>query len=186
MPAALKIHKETAVPGTLEANAVYLITDTNGAFLEMYVVNSAGSAARRLPSRTDIEGWINSAVSGLGSGVIVADIAARNALSPSGVVIAYVLNATGDATVSSGGATYIYNPSGSSWTKIAEFESMDTSMSWASLTGKPTSSPAQIDAAVAATHSHSNKTQLDKIGEASGEMQYNGDFPLARLSTANW
>lgn len=183
---AVTVHKVTAVPGSLAANAIYIVTDSNGDFAELYAVNSSGTATRRLPTRTDIETWIATAISGASSSVIVADIAARDALSPTAITIAYVLDASADGTVTSGGATYIFNTSGSTWTKIAEFESMDMVVNWADIVGAPVSSPAAIDAAVTASHTHANKTQLDLISEAGGEFQYNGDFPLARLSTNNW
>ena len=72
---------------------------------------------------------------------IVANIAARNALTGlfAGLNV-YVTDATGDSTVSSGGAYYLYN--GSSWIKTAESESLDLVLSWANIQGKPTSLPA--------------------------------------------
>lgn len=76
-----------------------------------------------------------------------------NALNPTRAIYVYVTNATGDSTVASGGATYLFNPTNSTWIKTSEAESMDVSVNWASITGKPTSSAAQIDAAVAASHS---------------------------------
>ena len=47
--------------------------------------------------------------------------------------------------------------------------------------------PAQIDAAVAATHTHANKSELDKIGQdANGNLTYDGALPATGYSTVNW
>lgn len=61
---------------------------------------------------------------------VVADIAARNAIASgdrSEALIAYVLDASDDATVNSGGAAYILKSGleNTDWVKISEFESMD-------------------------------------------------------------
>lgn len=55
--------------------------------------------------------------------IVVADIDTRDASSATGMV--YVGDATADPTVKSGGALYIWNSVGSTWVKLAEFESMD-------------------------------------------------------------
>lgn len=48
-----------------------------------------------------------------------------------------VVDATGDSTVSSGAAWYVYT--GYGWAKTAEAESMDVVLEWADIQGKPTS-----------------------------------------------
>lgn len=48
---------------------------------------------------------------------------------------AFVTDASGDPTVTSGAAEYIWN--GTVWVKIAEVESMDVVLSWENITGKP-------------------------------------------------
>lgn len=45
-----------------------------------------------------------------------------------------VIDATGDATVSSGAAQYVWD--GTSWLKIAEVESLDLVLDWANVSGK--------------------------------------------------
>lgn len=54
---------------------------------------------------------------------VVADITARDALTPNNADIAYVVDASADATVASGAAMYIR--SSGAWAKIGEFESLD-------------------------------------------------------------
>lgn len=72
---------------------------------------------------------------------IVANIAARNALTGlfAGLNV-YVTDASGDSTVNSGGAYYLYD--GTNWIKTGESESLDLVLSWANIQGKPSSLPA--------------------------------------------
>ena len=46
-------------------------------------------------------------------------------------------------------------------------------IAWAVITGKPSSTVANIDDAVTKRHAHANKAQLDKVGETGGVMTYN-------------
>ena len=184
-----RVYKETALPGTLQANSVYFIASASHPdLLEVFVTNAAGSTpVRHVLNRAEVQAMIDASIASANELTIVADIAARNALAPARAQYVYVVNATGDATVASGGATYLFNPTGSTWIKVSEAESLDVTVTWASITGKPTSSAALIDAAVAATHTHANKTQLDLIGQnAGGEMTYNGTQVKTTWSSTGW
>jgi hypothetical protein len=185
--ALLKVFKETALPGTLVADAVYYVTDPNTAYVQIYVTSTT-AVARRIPTTADITTLINNAMAGAGQITVVADIAARNAqASPAVGKQTLVLNATGDATVASGGATYVISSIGPTvWTKISETESLDVALTWAAITGKPTSSPAAIDAAVANSHTHANKTQLDLIGDTGGNLTYNAVIVKTEWTTTAW
>ncbi|BAF36131.1 hypothetical protein [Microcystis phage LMM01] len=128
----------------------------------------------------DIQALIDASISGLsGEMPIVANIAARNALSLTKNTQVLVLDATGDPTVASGAATYLYQVSTTSWIKLNEAESIDLVLQWANIQGKPTSSPTAIDTAVGNSHVHNgNLTQLNKIGEnADGFFTYNNALP---------
>ena len=187
--ATFKIFKETTLPGTLQPNAIYLIAPAaNPDLVEIVVTNTAGSAPhRRVINRADVQGMIDSSLSSLSELRIVADIAARNALTPTKALYVYVENATGDPTVASGGATYLYKTSNSTWIKVSEAESLDVALNWSSIVGRPSSSAAAIDAAVGASHTHANKTQLDLIGQnAQGEMTYNGTQVKTEWASASW
>jgi hypothetical protein len=189
MATTFKVFKETALPGTLQPHSVYFIApagETN--LLEVYVTNASASApVRHVLNKTEVQTMIDASIASSNELTIVADIAARNALTPTRAQYVYVINATGDATVASGGATYLYNTSGSTWIKVSEAESLDVTVTWASITGKPTSTPAQIDTAVANSHTHTNKTQIDLIGQnAGGEMTYNGTQVKTEWSSTGW
>lgn len=184
---AFKIFKETVLPGALEPHAVYLIAPAaKPDYIEMYVTNADASVVKRIINESDIQTMINAAVTGLSSVTIVADIAARDALTPTTTSYVYVEDATGDPSVLSGGATYLYNPTTTSWIKTSEAESLDISLTWAALTGKPTSTPAQIDSAVANSHTHANMTELGKIGESGGNLTYNGGLPVTGWNSTGW
>lgn len=188
----LRIFKETTVPGSLVPNAMYLVAPAGRPNdLEIFVTDNAGTATRGTLTRAIVEQMINDAFGSGGAGgapnIVVADIPARNALTDMTVgQLVLVLNATGDATVASGAATYVYR-TGPIWTKISEAESMDVVLNWASIQNRPTSTVAQIDAAVGASHSHTNKASLDKITEdAQGNLLYNGNLPYSRWASTNW
>jgi hypothetical protein len=123
MSTTFKPSKLTAVP-TLpcDPNAVFFVAPTSKPnYVEIYVSNSAGTALKRLLTDADIQALIDASISGLaGEMPIVADIAARNALSPTKNTQVLVLDATGDSTVASGAATYLYRVSTTSWIKLSE------------------------------------------------------------------
>ena len=186
--AEYKIWKETALPGTLEAHSIYMIAPAaRPDYVEIYVTGAAGTTVKRVIDQNDVQTLINAAVADLGAIEIVADIAARDALSPTSNIQVLVLDASADTTVESGAATYIYNFSETTWLKIAEHESMDVTIDWADIQNRPESSVADIDDAVVKRHTHANKTELDKIGEdANGKLTYNGALPVIAWNSVGW
>lgn len=181
-----KIFRETALPGTPQNDSLYVVAPAGTPdYFELYVTNSSGTI-RRIPTSADVATQINTALASVNELVIVANIAARNALAPTIAKYVFVTDATGDATVATGGATYLYNPANTTWIKISEAEALDAVLNWANIVGKPTSSAAQIDAAVAALHTHSNKTELDQISEVSGQLAYNGEIVKTQWESTSW
>jgi len=195
----LKIFRETVLPApaNLQPYSIYLIApqDTSE-YVEMYVTNATigGVApyARRIINQDDIETLINSKIQSARELVIVDDIDARDELTPEYSQFVFVIDATDDPTVASGGATYLYKPPGEdssvgSWIKISEAESLDVVVQWDSIQGGPESTPAEIDDAVAKAHTHANKTEIDKIGEdADGNLTYSNKLPLTGWSSTTW
>jgi len=182
--ATLKINRETTLPGVLEANSLYFVSGGNP-YTELYVTGNSASTVRRIINENDVNTLIAAAVSGANALEVVADIAARDALTPTGNTQALVLDASGDATVDSGAATYVYDFGNTTWVKISEAESLDVVLDWSNIQNGPSSSPAQIDQAVADSHTHTNKTELDKIGEnGSGDFTYDGDEYVQSGTTA--
>lgn len=103
------------------------------------------------------------------------DIAGRDALTgvnTGDTVI--VADATGDATVGSGGARYVKLSDGS-FRKTSEDESMDVVCTWEHIENRPASTVAQIDLAVAKQHTHDNIETLAHISEdGTGKLLYKG------------
>ena len=188
MSQQFKIHRVTALPAQLEAYAVYLVASaTNTNYVEMYVSNSTGSDARRVINEADIDALIDSKLSTINEITIVDDITARGSVDTSKVIYVYVKDATADSTVASGGASYLYDKSTYTWVKVNEYESMDLVSDWSKIENKPTSTVQAIDAAVADSHTHSNKTQLDKVGEdVLGNFTYNGAAVNTQWTTTDW
>lgn len=184
----LKIHKVTALPQTLEANSIYLVAPpSKPQYIEMYVTGTSASTVKRILNDEDVQAMINATLQGFNNIRVVANITERNNLSPSSAMFVLVLDATGDPTVSSGSASYVWNPSGNQWIKIAEYESMDLVLQWSSIQGRPNSTPEDIDDAVAKKHMHTNMTQLNKVGEdAQGNLMYGGAYPKIAWDTTNW
>jgi hypothetical protein len=182
------VFRETALPasGSRLPYSLYYVA-VNSTYFELYATGSTASNIRRIINQTDVEALITTALGAANNVTIVADIAARNALTPTGNIQVFVIDATGDATVASGGATYLYRLSTTSWIKISEAESLDVTLAWANIQNKPTSAVADIDNAVSLRHSHSNKTQLDKIGEnGNGDFTYDGNLPVIAWNSTAW
>lgn len=184
-----KVFKETAVPSQIEANAIYLVAPSaQPSTLEIYVSDAAGTATRKTLDAATVQTMIDASIQAGSGGLVIADdIAARDLLTPTNGTQVLVVDASADPSVTSGAATYVWRESTSTWIKISEAESMDLTFDWANLAGRPTSSASQIDAAVTASHSHTNKTQLDLIGEdAEQNLTYRGTRPTIEWTSTNW
>lgn len=182
----LKFYKVTSLPGSPEANAFYFVE--NGNYAESYLTDDAGTLKMIGNSNmiTQIAGTGQQEV------LFVADIAARDLLSFSSNATVYVQDASSDATVSSGGAFYFWDNAGTQWFKLAEFESMDVTLNWSNIQGRPSSSVSAIDQAVSDSHTHSNKAVLDGITSVgsgqvitAGERTAIGDNSTARHTHTN-
>lgn len=187
---SVNIYKETVLPGTLQSNSVYLIapaSDVN--HVEVYVTGKTPDVVRRTINKSDVELMIDAAGTGSGTNnlTIVSTIAERDALTLTQNTFVLVTDATGDPTVTSGAALYIWNNTNQTYTKISEYESMDLTINWSDIQGKPTSSPSAIDTAVSNSHTHSNKTELDKIGQdLDGNLTYNGSSVKIAWDLTQW
>lgn len=188
--ALIRFHKVTTLPGTLEANSFYYVE--NGSFAESYLTNNAG-VAKALGNTAMINSLIQAAlndyVSNANAIEIVTDIAARDALITSldHNAMILVIDASADSTVDAGSALYAYSFDLDEIYKVAEYESMDVTIQWSSIQGKPASSAAAIDNSVSMAHTHANKAVLDALtdGGANG-LLYNGQGISTQWATLNW
>lgn len=83
----------------------------------------------------------------------------------------FVKDATGDSSVTSGGAYYIYD--GAAWLKTAESESMDVVLNWANIEGKPLTD-AELADINAQKHAHVNAASLDKLTVDADGLKVDG------------
>lgn len=186
----LKFYKVVTLPWTLTANSVYFVQ--NGSYAETYITDASWVAKMVWNTsmiNTLIATALNTALADYNMIQIVTDITARNTLASWAWrnLLILVTDATWDTSVSSWSALYAYNETGAVFTKLSEYESLEAAISWATLTWKPTSSVSDIDDAVSKKHSHTNKTQLDKIGEdGNWNMTYNGNNIDPVWWTNNW
>lgn len=72
------------------------------------------------------------------------------------------------------------------WDKVSEYESMDVVLQWANIQGRPTSTPAELDDAVAKVHVHANKLTIDKITEVNGDLMFDGKNVDPVLRATDW
>lgn len=184
----LSVRTVIALPGTLDPHTLYFLRSAESPLLDIYLTNSDATDIRHILTKADISSLITTNLQSYSFIEVVADITARNALNPTKNTLVLVLNATGDVTVASGSALYVWVQANTSWSKISEFESLDVTLTWASLTDKPTSSVANIDDAVAKRHTHSNTAVLDLLGvDGQGQLTYNGNnIGLVLTETAEW
>ena len=185
----IKISKETAVPtgGAIVANTLYFVSTADPNIMEAYMSNSAGDALRRIINEADVQALIDASVNGVSAIEIVDDITARDALALTSNAMIIVEDASGDPTVNTGAALYGYKHSDTSFRKLSEFESLDVVLDWNNIQNGPSSSAAQIDASVTNSHTHSNKTQLDLIGQdGDGDPTYNGSKIANEYTSTAW
>lgn len=192
--AELNIARVNALPGDPAANTMYFVKGGEDGLMDIYVTGSTGAEIRHIISKAEINAMMGAAVGAFSNILVVADIAARNALVLDRNAVVMVGDATGDATVETGAATYLFNNDDGTWTKLSEFAELDLVLSWDAIQGKPTSTVAQIDAAVAqidaavaAAHTHANMAVLDKFSEdADGIVKYNGAYIKPVVENPEW
>lgn len=183
----MRIERVNALPATLSGSTMYVVKSSEAGLADVYFTNNAGTEARHVIKKSEITDMINTSIGNFTNIQLAADITARDAMSLSRNALVLVLDATGDATVSNGAALYLYDVATTVWHKVSEFESMDVTLTWDAIQGRPTSTVAEIDDAVAKAHVHANKAQLDKIGEdADGVLQYNGAYIEAQIAVNEW
>ena len=170
------IVKASVKPTTFQPNTVYIVNNTVSAQAELYFSSSDGT--KLIPTinsalaAAQMQALVDTAVAGgeFSQLEVVATIAARNALVLDKNTLVYVLDTTADGAP--GEAMYLYQLSTTSYKKLF---SSSTTVDWANVIGTPTSTVAAIDSAVAASHTHANKTVIDKLTEtADGFLSFNG------------
>lgn len=185
----IRIERVLALPDPLVGSTIYIVKAADATHAEMFFTNNDGSEIRHLLNKAEVNDMITTAINSFNNIMVVQDIATRNALVLERNALVLVVNATGDGTVSSGAAMYVYDHGNSSYYKVSEYESMDMTfdLSWGNITGGPSSSPVAIDSAVAAAHVHANADVLGQLGEGpGGNLTYKGNPLEAFVAVKDW
>lgn len=190
--------RESAVPvAPFVPAAIYYVKPDSSAQIDTYMTSSDGTALYHSITFAEVDQKIADALGAFSSLRVAADIAARDALSASFTSNTAVLvgDATADATVDAGSAMYFWDQSAGDFEKIYEMEGLDFVVTWDSIDGRPTSTVADIDDAVAKKHSHANAAVLDILAQnTDGYMTYtnpvNGDVNVLNgnvvLANSTW
>lgn len=151
---------------------------TGGQIYQILVETNAAQVS--MADGISVETRINTierAISGIRVTIVASTIEDRDALIGKGVNAGdrvYVLDASGDESVESGGADYMFMTDGT-WLKLSEWESMDVLLKWENIEGRPTATPEQIDLAVAKAHSHDNIETLTHLSTSEeGTLHFKG------------
>lgn len=157
-----------------EPSVIYIVQAAGG-FAELYFTGNDVSTIARGVTKQDVETAVAQAIGGFADIKFVQNIAERDSITwtQSGMVL--VFDASGDPSVTQGAAAYLYQFSTGTFTKIYELESIDIVPRWDNLVGRPNSSAAAIDAAVDASHSHSDLPTLEMYGKNEGDSPVFGD-----------
>lgn len=174
--AKTRFYKVTSLPGpgSLTPDSFYFVE--NGDYVESYVTDDVG-VAKYLGNSTMINELIDTKLAAYTGAIIVAvDITDRDTYKDGGVnelsknALIVVLDASGDPTVNTGSALYLYEDVNDIFHKLAEYESLDIVVDWSSIQNGPTSSGLQVDNAVTQAHSHPNLGVLDSISDSGSGM----------------
>jgi len=144
----LTFTREENVPADPTINTVYITKGDVADEAEITIIGDDPTVRRSLINRSDVQQMINMSTQGFSTTIIRENITARDADNHTVNQMVLVLDATADPDVDSGAATYVYDTALGGYHRIAEFESMDTVITWDSITDGPNATPAQIDAAM--------------------------------------
>lgn len=187
MSLPLTISRVNELPASPAANAIYIVKSEVAGKAELYFTGNNPSTVMSMITHSEVEGMISDmvekAVSDAKSVFIYKDFPSMRRESFDHVVLAYVEDATADPINPAPNAAYIFDPTNNTWIPLPAGKK---DISWTDIKNGPTSSATSIDLAVAATHSHSNKVTLDKIGESNDGLTFEGK-PVQNITvTSNW
>lgn len=176
MSKQIKVLKVKALPTKVIPSAIYLVHKPKG-LMELHVSSVDGKSTNHILLESEINAMIQTALmeSDLGNILVSQTIAERDKLKTKlkKNTLVLVIDATTDPTVNKGAALYVYAIDTKTFTKVAEFESMDLVFDWTNLKDKPSSPVKDIDDAVAKKHSHGNSNTLDELGVKDHKLTFN-------------
>lgn len=191
----VNFRRYTSMPsGTLPSDSLIYVKVPGSSVVEQYITDSLGNSFP-LGNTQMINDIFDERLMDQNFVEFAGDFAAMYAMATplTRNMLFLVLDATGDpdGLVAAGSAFYAYKydtnvPFADRFTFISDFESQNLNLAWESISGRPNSSPAQIDQAVANSHTHANKVVLDKLSvDADGDLTYDGQaYPY--FAVAEW
>lgn len=184
------IRRVNMLPGTLEANTMYIVKAPGALEADLVFTGSDPTVNASTISRMSIEQIVGTAVDASTSVYFKQAYADMLSDRPKANALVYVADTTGDPTATTASRVYLYNKATNTFMGFPNSGGGSSDVTWNQILGKPTSTPAQIDQAVAQMHTHTNKQVLDLIGEnASQKLTFRGaqvDTPSPVTFTANW
>lgn len=172
----LFIQRVNKLPDNLTPSTMYVVKSTIGNVVEIYFTDANGTAVFHSITYEEVSRLINSAIDSFTDLLILPDILSRNKLNPVRNELVLVLDATGDPSVNNGAALYVYDYNTNTWYKVSEFESLDITLDWGNIAGRPVSLPANIDNSVSLAHTHSNRSVLDLLSaDDTGNLLYDNN-----------
>lgn len=188
------IRRVNQLPTNMEANAIYVVKPPGALEADLVFTGSDPLVVARTISRVDIEQIVGDAVDASTSITFKQSYGDMLSDRPTSNALIYVADATGDPTSTTVVRVYLYNKETDTFTGFPSTGGgggPGGDVTWGQILGRPNSTPAQIDQAVAAMHTHANKAVLDLIGEnAQQKLTFRGaqvDTPTTvAFTTATW
>lgn len=166
--AQIRIERVLALPVVEEliASTMYIVQGAGANDAEIYFTNNDGTSVRHLPTHAEVDQRIAAAIGDFQNIQVLSNLEARDALTLDRVTLALVLDATGDPSVENGSALYVYDLANTTWNKVAEYESLDLSLTWEALGGIP--------------------EVLKGLEDVDGQLTYKGEPVGNVLAKAEW
>lgn len=185
------IRRVNQLPATLEANTMYVVKAPGALTADLVFTGSDPTVTAKTVSRIDVEQIVGTAVDASTSVYFKQAYGDMLTDRPKANGLVYVADTTGDPTATTSTRVYLYNKALNTFMGFPNSGGGgSTDVTWNQILGKPASTPAQIDQAVAQMHTHTNKVVLDMIGEnASQKLTFRGaqvDTPSPVTFTATW
>lgn len=163
MAVPFNIVRVDAVPATPVVNTMYITKDSKNRAVVTFIGNTVAQRASTL-SPTDVQTMISEALAGAGEVYVANTLADLQAITPTVNAVGYIRTAAaGDPLM------YVFDLPGAAW-KVSQVPAK-----WADIIGRPAATAAEIDAAVAASHSHANMAVLNSLSQSTGgKLAYKG------------
>ena len=175
MSASFVIERVSAQPATLVDNTLYIERAAGTTEAVLTFVGTSPTSVAKVYSSTQAHADIATAIAEAKSVFIFDTYAALTAaVKPKVSSIGYVKSAGGDPAAKTPSALYVFDIATATWSLLPTGGAAD-SIDWDKIIGRPTSTVAAIDAAVAASHSHGNKAVLDALAvDGQNRLTYSG------------